>query len=227
MLNDIFEKTSNDDEDKPDEQDNEERNDERPSVPAFSPPPPPPSFAPNLSTIPTSPTSLSTAMPPLPPPPIPTSSYPGNPSMPPPPLPPLPPPPRIPPSPTSPTNSDQYTSTAELDVLPPPPPRRPNPFGQDAERGNLLASITQGKKLRTVEDPDKIGESGEENPGGIPKFVPKARPTGNNLLDQIKRGSVLKKVDVEAVVAQKKEEKTVGLFGKFLFSLISIYLFIY
>eukprot|EP00604_Paraphysomonas_vestita_P001159 CAMPEP_0174821570 /NCGR_PEP_ID=MMETSP1107-20130205/9074_1 /TAXON_ID=36770 /ORGANISM="Paraphysomonas vestita, Strain GFlagA" /LENGTH=355 /DNA_ID=CAMNT_0016038755 /DNA_START=379 /DNA_END=1446 /DNA_ORIENTATION=+ len=210
MLNDLFEKaTENDDDDKPDEQDNDDI-DARPSVPAFSPPPPPPSFVPNVPDLPPPP-----LMPPLPPPPpTPPSVYSDNPSIPPPPLPPVPPPPSRDSLPRpSPSSSDSYFSTpsspADLDALPPPPPRRPNPFGQDGERGNLLASITQGKKLRPVDDPDKVDENSQDN-GGVPKFAPK--PKGNNFLDQIKRGSVLKKVDVQAV-AQKKDDKAVGLFA--------------
>jgi hypothetical protein len=207
----------NDEEDKVDESESQHTQ-SQPTAPAFSPPPPPPSFAP---TVPPPPAPFSPAAPPprpsltgsspmAPPPPPPSaassfsSSTPGSPPPPPSGLPNSPPPP--PPTPSSPSStSEAYlstTSTVELDDLPPPPPRRPNPFGDVSDRGNLLTSITEGKKLRSV----AVDSPSEKE---------KATPKKPSLMDEISKGRNLKKVNLEDAAQQKKEVKpaATGLFG--------------
>jgi hypothetical protein len=200
MLTEIWDKAGDNDEDeKPEEQEAQESQPPKPSGPAFSPPPPPPSFAPN---VPPPPGPPSAPPPPMPPP---APPVPGAPLSPPPPLPPVPPPPRPPNPPSAPPtpSSEAYftssTSTVELDDLPPPPPRRPNPFGADSDRGSLLTSITQGKKLRTVEPPTAQEKT----------------PKKPSLLDEISKGKHLKKVNLEEQTLKKQESKpATGLLGK-------------
>jgi hypothetical protein len=207
MLTEIWDKAGdNDDDDKPEEQEPQESQPTKPSGPAFSPPPPPPSFAPTVppNMPPPPPTPPSVPPPPMAPPAPPT---PGAPLPPPPPLPPVPPPPSrspnppsAPPTPSSEAYFTSTSSTVELDDLPPPPPRRPNPFGAESERGSLLTSITQGKKLRTVEAP----------------LQEKVMPKKPSLLDEISKGKNLKKVNLEEQAALKKQESkpATGLLGK-------------
>eukprot|EP00752_Nemacystus_decipiens_P002212 g2103.t1 len=133
------------------------------AAPPVAPPAPP--FPPQASTEP-----------PPPPPPMPPSRPPVAPPLPPaqgasqsgqpPPPPPLPPP---------------LPSTGHA---PPPPPLPPAPFGTSAGgasvRGDLLASITDGKKLKKVDRPAPEAGGG----GGT-----------NELLEAIRSGAQLKKVE--------------------------------
>jgi len=204
-----------------------------PSVDDHSSPPPPPSMPPPM------PPSLPQPMPPSPPQPMPPSlpqpmppsaPEPVPPSIPqsmPPSAPPSlpfqppksPPPPRdlspSKPPPPAPPGPPPMPST-DKETMPPPPPRRPNPTGEESERSNLLASITQGKKLRSVTtDSQKDGNGDGDGIGNLPKFSRPVPEPKNDILSAIRRGSVLRKVNVEEVAAAKKEKEkeTVGLFG--------------
>lgn len=204
-----------------------------PPPPSFTPNVPPPSMPPSLppslppsmppSMPPSLPPSAPPTLPPLPPPPGPPPSAP-PPLAPPPPMPPAGPPPSVPPpvpppppshmpnlpssAPPTPNSSEAYltatTSSVEIDDLPPPPPRRPNPFGAENDRGNLLTSITQGKKLRSV------AQDVQEKPTH-------KKPS---LLDEISKGKNLKKVNLAEAALKKQESKPVekGLLGMFPFS---------
>ena len=212
MLADIWNKAGEPDEDeKPDEQEAHDSQPSKSSGPAFSPPPPPPSFAPAFSPPPPPPSFAPNVPPNLPPPPpgppsappppMPPAAppVPGAPLAPPPPLPPVPPPPSAPPAPPSDPYFTSTTSSVELDNLPPPPPRRPNPFGAASDdRGSLLTSITQGKKLRTVE-----------------ATVQEKAPKKPSLLDEISKGKNLKKVNLEEQAMKKQESKpATGILGE-------------
>ncbi|KAF2839738.1 WH1-domain-containing protein [Patellaria atrata CBS 101060] len=126
-----------------------------PPISSIPPPPPPPPLPPTSNAPP--------------PPPLPSSSGP----PPPPPLPPMssaPPPPPMPPGGGPP---------------PPPPPPGGAPLPKPSrERGNLLADIRGGARLKKVSDTEKRDRSGAMVPGQeAPAGGPTASPAGANAAD--------------------------------------------
>ncbi|CAM9551989.1 unnamed protein product [Ectocarpus fasciculatus] len=182
----------------------EETHARRPSYENWGMPPEPaqefeyggaPAMAPPAPPAPPPPAQMSTPSEPPPPPPPPPAAPPSRPPV----APPLPPvqeasqfgqPPLPPPMPPP---------MPSMGNAPPPPPlpAAPPGGGGASVRGDLLASITNGKKLKKVERPVPVAGGG--GGGG-----------GNELLAAIRDGAKLKKVEQPAAPAVETNNPLFG-----------------
>lgn len=81
--------------------------------------------------------------------------------------------------------------------------------GNNGARDNLLSSITEGKKLRTVD---------------ASEIAPKKAAPQNDILSAIRRGSTLKKLDVTVLKAKPPPKENLGGFGKLVYIFLTSHL---